>query len=506
MSHNAQPRGYPRRPGHVILAMGLVVWLVCAARPAWAAEEDQLVVTVGSTPYSHRQLFGVSAKDLRSQFDNQVKAYTDEVLLAQLNGMGYFRRHPEMKSKLGARAALEGAVFDSAYQGMLDFACRRLLLAQVTDEVLRRHRAQLAEYFNLDVLGAALGKQIGLLEFLYDHKADPPSQNEALYAEANEKFGLAAPKENWATLRDIIRPRPDWMRWSVVALRRSEDVDRYALRALLAHYLLQASCEEGGVYYERAKADMQFDNSEVYRVRVSGYAGNSQILQAYLNTVVDKDGDVALQGVRRLQTWLTSAGTATRMDVDRAIGSSVTAGNQSPTIGVLSRLSPNAFEILGWASKRERDGATAMQRKALAVFWQVRAYKMAVADFLPEVRSAVGGWEPNIESLGEVVSVDGRALIMPEVQVGDFIKRPYPSQPFAEFEHQRAAIQELAVRAALAAQTHDSKAGDELQAELGRRGRSAETQAVRAAYEALAQRLSKELASGLPISPGPTPR
>jgi hypothetical protein len=486
--------------------MGLAVWLTFAVGPLWASDDDQLVMTVGSIPYNHRQLFGISATDLRSRFDSEVKAYTDQALLAELDRMGYFHRHPEMKLKLGTRPALEGAVFDSAYQGMLDFACRRLLLAHVTDEILRRHRVRIAEYVNLDVLGAALSNQIGLLEFLYDHKTDPASQNDPLYAEADEKFGLAVPKEGWGDLRDILRARPGWMRWTVVALRRSEDVNRYALRALLAHYLLQQACEEGGVYYERAKAEMQFDNSEVYRVHVSGYVGNSQVLQEYLNNVIDQDGDVALQGVLRLQTWFAGAGTATRMGVDRAIGGSLVPGNSSPTIGVLSRLSPDAFEVLGWARKRERDGTTDTERKALAVFWQVNAYKMAVADFLPEVHSAIAGWQPNVELLGEAVSVDGRDLVMPEVKVGDFIRRPYPGKPFKEFEQQKAAIQELAVRAALAVQTRDSKAADELQAELGRRGQSAETQAVRAAYEALAERLHKELARGPQVGPSPTPR
>ena len=316
--------------------------------------------------------------------------------------------------------------------------------------------------------------------------------------EANEKFGLAVSREAWPALREIVRTRPGWMRWGSVALRRSEQVDRYVLRATLAHYLLQAACTEGGVYYERAKTEVQFGGSELYRIRISGYVGSPDVLQEYLRSVVDKDGDVALQGVQQLQLWFNGAGSTARMEVNRAIGGILADGAPAPAIGALSRLNPDTFEMVGWARKREMEGATDIDKKALAVFWHNRAYKMAVADFLPEVKSAIGTWQPNIALLAEAVSVEGRSLVLPEVKVGEFIRRPYPAKPFEEFEHQRVALQEMAVRAALVTRKHDAKAREQLEQELAQRIGGSETDAVRSAYQALASRLTTELRSGQP--------
>jgi hypothetical protein len=478
------------------IALILMIGLTGAGRAR--AASDQLVMTINGTPYSHRQLFGMDAKELRSQFDSAVKNYTDESLHSYLESSGYLRRHPEAKASLATRQELESAVFESADQAMLDFACRHLVLAHLGDEILRRHQAKAADFFNLDALNAALARQIGLIDFLYDHQAEPATRNEALYVEANEKLGLAISKDAWPTLREMVRKRPVWMRWGAVALRRSEQVDRYVLRAVLAHYLLQAACAEGGVYYERAKTEVQFGRSELYRIRVSGYVGSPDVLQEYLNSVVDKDGDVALQGVQQLQLWFNGAGMTAHMQVDRAIGGMLGDGASVPALGALSRINPDTFEMVGWARKRELEGTTDNDKKALAIFWQSRAYKMAVADFLPEVKSAIGTWQPNIALLAEAVSVEGKSLVLPEVKVAEFIRRPYPAKPFEEFERQRVALQEMAVRAALVARKHDSKAGAQLEQELAQRIGGSETEAVRSAYQALASRLSTELASGRP--------
>ena len=128
-----------------------LILMLCLAGSghAWA-ESDQLVMTINGTPYSHRQLFGMDARELRSQFDSEVRKYTDEALYSYLENSAYLRHHPEARGTLATRQKLESTVFESAYQVMLDFACRHLVLAHLGDEILRRHHTKAAEFFNLD--------------------------------------------------------------------------------------------------------------------------------------------------------------------------------------------------------------------------------------------------------------------------------------------------------------------------------------------------------------------
>ena len=66
-----------------------------------------------------------------------------------------------------------------------------------------------------------------------------------------------------------------------------------------------------------------------------------------------------------------------------------------------------------------------------ALFHKVYAYGIASTEFYPKkIESLVPGWEANANILKGAVGDDILSFI-PEVRVGNFVKKPYPAELFS---------------------------------------------------------------------------
>ena len=340
------------------------------------------------------------------------------------------------------------------------------------------------EFFDMKEVKAAIAREGKYLEFLYKNVKAPASEDDQLYASAKKDFDIGLTQKEFGQLRRTVGDRQQYAQWPVMAFVRSQQVHDYYAEAFIAHYLLKDACEHG-VYREEAKNIFQRKNSSMIQICVNHYEGGTEILTDYFSNIINKDGDMAGAGLQILvsswqQLGLPATATSTVIHADKSV---------SATPGVLCRTGEHAFEIYAWMAKAEKEPAAGAE-KGFETFMTVYSYEAAVKRYMPSFRSAIREWQPDVVTLVQAVSVDGKALICPEVNIGQFERKPYPESVFRDIEDNLPGIEELAVRAAAETTKKDSASIAKIKADIERKKGVAKTEAVKALYEKLSVQLN----------------
>jgi len=458
-----------------------------------AQANDSAVCKIDGRVYNHRELFGVSVDEMKAEYQQNVKTVSDDDMRVFLRNAGYYMTHKEGEQVLANRADLEKALFDTVYSKALDQVGRHLLLAHITERILRQHGTSMDEFFNMKEIKGAVDRQARLLECLYKNAKAPPKDSKLLYATATQECDTSLSEEEFANLRRIIADRPFYSQWPVRAFIRSGRVDDYYAKAFIAHYLLKDACEKG-VYRESAKSIFQQKNSSMVRVAIDGYTGPSDTLAGYFAIIINKDGDIAAAGVKVLDAWFRRMDLPVSLKVDVIFA----ADSLSDAPGVLCRTGEHRYEICAWMTKVEREPGTESQKAGYETFMTVYAYEAAAKRYMPSFQSAIRDWQPDVVRLVQAVSVDGKALICPEVKAGEFITKAYPGVLFQDMEDNRAAVEELTIRAASCVARKDiSEAATIKSLALTKKG-EAKTLAVKTLYDRLVKQLDNELSTTQP--------
>ena len=452
------------------------------------AISDPSVFAVAGQPYSLKQLTGHTKEELKFEFDSEVKKMSDESLKKWINKYSYSQDGRDGKT-VSKRSDLEETLWKAVYYRLLDDTIRPIVLSAITQHIVKNHGIDLKEYFDMSALHDGFDRELAYLNFRYEHQHDPANKDPELLAEAIKKFRFGLNQEYWKATATEFRERPAFMKWSVDAMKYSEDWGGFLTNAMLLHALLSDACEKG-VYHDRAEKYFQFQWSQFRVVDITGYEGGEDVLREYLSQVISQDGEVAGTGISDILLWFRDLSPSVRIKQTTVIGTNLLDGFAVPQIGVLYRPQPDTLRIIGWQKKLPLKAETPEEQKAMGVMQRNYAYQLAIASLLPTVESRVPGWSPEINQITAAITVDGPMHDLPEVQIDPYIKKPYPSLIFAEFEQTKSDLQELIVKSAKATLLHDKESAKLLITEIKDKAEKLKTTPVRNAYLAVSKKLS----------------
>jgi hypothetical protein len=481
---------------------------LAVANPA-SAEPPAL--QVGTRQYTWKDLYGVTLQELRAEFDAGVK----DMPIAHLQklpgwcGVLGFQEQVALQ-KEEDRNKLVGAFWKAHTRGLVLNAARELVLAHLTDSIVKAHGVSLSDYFDSIPLQDARKRDKKWGEFFDRHLKDPPEKDAELFAEAVTRFGFKGTVERYSILRKMFcePPFPDFMRRRNVEFARFLDrsEEEYSLKALLLGDIIREACEEG-IYYTKVQPLFHASGAQVDVFELKDFRGDRETLQMIFSRVIGKDGDVAAGGLRELREWLTICGHGDRLEHYQGMGAFLLAdgapGQNNKTRGVrvamnarvtalpangkVYEIGPNTFRVYAVRLKMPKNP------QDYAAFYKSRAYPLAVAPYMPSIRTFLDGWSLTAEeAVSGCVEIRVPANLN-SVKVDNYIKKPYPGAFFAEWEEYRDQLDEIAIRAANLAVEPDATAAAKLVAEIKQRSEKVKSPPVRKAYLDLANRLSEKL-------------
>lgn len=483
----AVPRSLKVR--RAIKALGCILFfaLPSVLRSGEPPHAERPVLRVGAKQYTFKGLYGVGEKELMAEVDSVVKDMT----VQQIRKLFGHYRHVNMDvlglQKEDDRGRLMEALRKAHTRALLLHAAQMLVLAEMTDSIAKEHRVDLSECFDPVPLRDACKRYAKFLDFEYAHQNDPPDKDAELYTEAVKSYRVWLSKDIWLAKR--VKNYPVFLRQHADLIKGFERFDDYGVKALILHDLLRQACEEG-VYYAKAKEEFDARQSVIELFEVTGYQGSRTSLEDYFARVLDKEGDVAQAGIKALREGLKASSPKAQIKQTKGLGSIIVPDGNMPTNGKVYEIAPSTYRIYAIKRKPGRNGKAA---DGLGDFYKAYAYRRGAARFLPEVAFYLGDFSPGAdEVVGPLLRMEARDYL-PDVVTDKYVKKPYPSAFFAEFEEHRSELDESAVAVARMVIEEDEKGAGKLIEELQRKSREVKTAGVKAAYLALADRLSSKL-------------
>jgi hypothetical protein len=495
----------------VVLALFVLCPGTLGPAVAGPALADPPALQVGTRQYTWKDLYGVTLQELRAEFDAGVK----DMPIAHLQKLPAFCMSLDIQEivalqKEEDRNKLVEAFWKAHTRGLLKDAAQVLVLAHLTDSIVKTHGVNLSDFFDAAPLRDACQRDQKLGEFLWKHRNDPPGKEADVVAEAARTYGTGITLDQYSRSRKMTDdpPRPEFMRSRQVELFRRLDriEEEYSLKGFLLADVLREACEEG-IYYTKVQPLFHASGAEVDVFELKDFRGDRETLQRYFSRVIDKDGNVAAGGLRELREWLRIGGHGDRLKQDHGLGAYLLAeGNPGqtvktggmrvrvnarvtalPTNGKVYEIAPNTFRVYAVQLKMPKNP------EDYADFYKSRAYPLAIAPYLPRVQTFLDGWSLKAEDAVKHLLAMRVPDRLSRGNVENYIKKPYPNAFFAEWEEYRDQLDEIAVRAANLAIKPDATAAAKLVAEIKQRSEKVKTPPVRKAYLDLANRLSEKL-------------
>jgi hypothetical protein len=484
---------------------------VLGMAPVVQASADPPAIQVGTRQHTWKDLYGVTLQELRAEFDAGVK----NLPIAHLQKLPALCMSLDIQEVVALRKEedrnkLVAAFWKAHTRGLVADAARVVVLAYLTDGIVKAHGVNLSDYYDPAPLRDACKRDQKLLEFFWKHRNDLPEKEAEVAAEAVSLYGSRITPDLYSRSRKMIDdpPRPEFMRNRQGELFRCLDrtEEDYSLKAFLLADLIREACEEG-VYYTKVQTLFHASGATVDVFELKDFRGDREALQKYFSRVIGKDGDVAAGGLRELREWLSTCGHGDRLKHNHGLGAFLLTGGAPgqttktggvgfavnarvtalPANGKVYEIAPNTFRVCAVLLKMPKNP------QDYAAFYKSRAYPLAIAPYLPTVKTFLDGWSLTAEDAVKTV-LDRR---VPErfasVKVENYVKKPYPGTFFAEWEEYRDQLDEIAVRAANLAIEPDGAAAAKLVAEIKQRSEKLKTPPVRKAYLDLANRLSEKL-------------
>jgi hypothetical protein len=484
---------------------------VLGMAPVVQASADPPALQVGTRQYTWKDLYGVTLQELRAEFDAAVKdmpvAHLQKFppLFMSLDIQEVFALGKEQD-----RNKLVDVFWKAHTRGLVLDAARDLVLAHLTDSIVKAHGANLSDYYDAAPLRDARKRYQKLSEFFRKHRNDPPEKDAEVVAEAARLYGTGITLDQYSRSRKRFgdSPLPEFMRDRQVELLRclERTEEDYSLKALLLADVIREACEEG-IYYTKVQPLFHASGAQVDVFELKDFRGDRVTLQKFISRVIDKDGNVAPGGLRELREWLTVCGHQDRLKQEHGLGAFLLTGGAPgqtskrggvrvavnarvtalPVNGKVYEVAPNTFRVYAVQLKMPKNP------EDFAGFYKSLAYSLAIAPHLPTAKTFLDGWSLTAEEAVRIVLARRVPDQFATVKVENYIKKPYPGAFFAEWEEYRDQLDEIAIRAANLAVEPDATAAAKLVAEIKQRSEKVKSPPVRKAYLDLANRLSEKL-------------
>lgn len=452
-----------------------------AARPA-------PVIKIGARTWTDRHLIGLTKNQLQTSFSREVKGYSLQWIRRTLRLQGALLPHPHLATEKD-RAKLEDALFAAIYANTLRTAIENLLGSEVCGAIVAEHGISLSEYIDMDVLRDAFAREVGALEFLYEHRAAPNEANTKLYEEMKRRFRYKEPFERWDKFRRL-EPRLARFQWMhLQTWGKAKGQEEARIRGLIAHLLLRNACRPGGPFYQKARAEYGHARSVWHVVNVDDYKGDEARLQALLELLINDEGDLAIDGLTFTRQWLHGLHVHIAWTDSAQPGAGPHGIPTRPVVGRMLKLGPTRYQI---AAYRARGDLAEPDAAKMRPFLEDLAYVLAQQRFLPPIELLTKDLGPGVSLRQLLVGLRHftPVCVCGSVSAGGLIKRPYPAE---EFEDHDAEIHTVAIRGAKLALTEDDEGARQLVGEILARCEKIKPRAPRRALLRVARLVCRQM-------------
>jgi len=444
--------------------------------------------------YTMSDIVGISEKQLRAEFDEEIAHLSDERVVLLLRRVTPFQKVSDALKEQDRRRRIE-LLWNNFRRSLILNAARQIILYHTSERIIRFHGSDARDYFEVKPLRDALERQVKYFDFMLAHRLDPYDKDDVLYSEAVKRFRYQWKKEMFVEAHAFFRSQPRFTARYSDYLRAFGQSDDHGITAVLLNHLLQDVCQNG-YYHRKAKEYFQFRHSELRVFTIVNYYGSKESLQKYFDQVIGHDGDVAEKGIGELKAWLNDFSPRVMMKQKRVLGGDAFSKGGLPNNRYVYEVGPGEFKI--YAVRRSRPQKSDATPDRHEMFYRKYAYRFATADYQPDCESYVVDLSLNpLELLEPVFQFDATSFWR-DVKIDKFIKKPYPSLLFEEFATHRADIEELTVTAARLSLESDQQACAELLETLDRKAQSLRSSELKRLYKALRDRLSDKLKASKP--------
>lgn len=459
--------------------------LIADGLPLPSRSADGPLFLVGDKSYTLKDLIGVTEAQLRQRFQSYIKDMDDKELIRYMTDQD--RAEVGRAAPIQRRSLMEEFAFRSYQHPLLRHAIEMILVAGITENILRDQGIDANDYFDLELLRASRRKESRYINILY---TDPDRQDkdDALLEKLNETLGIHYDKARWRKTRAGVRVLGPLRRLEIEFCRRSPHFEESSVKTILAHALLEQVCAKGSYYHKARRLAILHESAfDVYEI--IGYSGDKAALEAFLRSVT-KDGFILERGVERLLDTLKVASPSVSFRTSVKAGWDVVA--ERLPIGVLTELEPSRYRILGWHMRYDPEGVNATGKTVFDLTVKKYAYDLAARDYYPEVR-LYSKLVPHIPSsvIGSLRN-DGLLIAGAEMHRGNYVKKPYPAELFDACREAKSKRETFAVRAALAVAANDKKAAQQLVSQLTAESKKPAPEAIQERFREMAERLAKE--------------
>lgn len=365
-----------------------------------------------------KDLIGLNDKELSQTITKKLLQFNDAQLEQALNEYGVMGAD-------GKSRAQQEEIYSSRIRALiLANITRRLVAAEIYNNIVKVHKINPEEYFDLSEALKYEKQFVGLMDFLYSKKLEDDAGENTLYHSAIENFGYKLPYEDWQVERGLLNPDNLAGRLSLVFDKANIET---VMKARMAHFLLKEALETG-IYYEMAKSLHQFDIATLYRVEVTNFAGGLTAIENLSQAVVDKEGDLLLGGYSTFGKILAKYPGQAKINYRAVFGAEVRKEFGIPAIGHVYTPKPKTYWFFAWKNNDVNEDP-----QAASVFQKVYATQLAAEDYMPKVE-----WE-NEESVPREVLLNSieNGSFGPEIPIPVLAKMEYPAKEFSEIPQLR---------------------------------------------------------------------
>jgi hypothetical protein len=446
------------------------------------------VFQVGERQYLLSELCGLTEAHMKEQFLEDVKGLSDTEL-QQFLPVPMLLQLPDAPPLPTDRKSLEDAAFIGTRDRILYQAALYLTLAYVADRLVKECGIEVDQHFDTVALEEAHKRTHEYVEFLRAHLDDPRENSAELHAEAVRRFRCTLPPTAWEPMQSLERRMRPAARWAGELGKRSTSprMGSYGIKAMLTHYLLKDACEKG-IYRERAERYYALERSVVQVIELQGFKGKGELLQALASDLVDDSGRVKPRGEATARDFVRAFPRSLTLTISSGAGSQFCEEWEMPPIGEFYAIGLERCRLLAWVEVPPAVAAS-QQPEGASVTVKRRAFQMAMAPWLPEVKSFRESFGPDVKAYAIAAEQPGVRFGVGNVEIGAFEKKPVPGAIFREMEAERVQMAAIVVEGAHIAASGDEKAKADLVRRIDDRIDQSKTDAVRNSYRAIKSRL-----------------
>jgi len=412
-------------------------------QPAAVQAGGKPLFRVQDKEYTFEDISGSTEEKVRQRLMEQIGKMKLEQLAPVLSNES--RKEigdlPESQRLMRAREV----VWQVVYRQILRPSVHLIVRAAIADAIVKEHGIGADEYFDIEAIRIAIRKQNRLVDALLT-SPDSPEEDQKVYEQLTQEHGVKMTKEEWIKEREEVRTSHPAHRWEREFARHSPIYEEIAVRSVLAHALIKNACNKG-MYNSKGRDIVEFEKSVFTVYNIDRCAADPAALVGFFKSIT-RDEAVPPEKVVALVDGLKSVAPNTQVRAEFKFGDTLLDHATLPPIAEVINLKPGSFRFISYAKRYDLTQLDKEAQENVDTDIKIRAFIAGAADYYPSVELESKDLFYNQAFAMGTLKEDGLFYIANAVGPVNYVKKPYPAEPFESALHARKLLSNAEVKAA----------------------------------------------------------